>query len=232
LVLLAAVGGPAAAASFVYADPAPAQVGQSYQFSASIEEPFRDLPDQWTLQGQTDLENATWTVQVSAQGEPVANPSASGGSFNLSLDQSDNPTPTLVNVTVSGDVPPIDTYSYSDRASENISVMSINQISDGTPNELREILTPRYTEESRQARQAIDAAIEAVGGRNAKIEQAISAYNTGNFGNAVSRAEEAESGAQSGQLLLYAAIGVVAIVVIAGAVYYWRQRRDTGYKLQ
>ncbi|MFB6311231.1 MAG: hypothetical protein ABEH64_08640 [Salinirussus sp.] len=231
VILLVAVG-TAGAVTVVGDDPGPVQVDSTIEYSAAVEEPFRNAPSEWTLQASTNLENATWVVSVSSQGDPVATRDFGGENFTLDLSEATNPTPTLVNITLTGDVPPISSYSYADRSTESVSVMTIARVSGGNANVLGEVTAPRYTQESREARQAIDAAIEAVGGRNDKIEQAISAYNTGNFGNAVSLAEEAESGAQSGQLILFLVIGVVVLAVLAGAVYYWRQRQQCGYKLQ
>lgn len=229
LVALAAVGS-AAALTVEYTQPEPAQVGESIEYNATIEEPFRDAPDQWTLQGQTELGNATWTIQVLAQGDPVATRDFGGESFTYDLNSQSGAT--TVEITVSGDVTAIEEYNYEDRSSENHTVMTIARLSDGNTNPLQTIVGHRYSEQSRQARQAIDAAIEAVGGRNDKIEQAISAYDSENFENAIALAQEAESGAQSGQLLLYGIGALVLVALVGGGVYYWRERREKGYKLQ
>ncbi len=231
VVLLASVG-TAAAVTVEFSEPSPVQVGDEVEYSVAVEEPFRDAPDQWTLQASTGLGNATWTIQVSAQGDPVDTQDGAGGNVTYDLSQSTSPTPTLVNVTVGGDVPTIDAYSYDEPASERIELLTISRVTDGNANELQTIEVRRYTEASQNARTAIDSAIEAVGDRNDKIEQAISSYDNGNFENAQSLAEEAEGGAQSGQLLLYAAIAIVLLAVVGGGVYYWRKQRDTGYKLQ
>ena len=226
VVAFAAVG-TAAAVTVSASDPEPAQVGDSVEYTATIEEPFRDAPDQWTLEGETELGNATWTIQVTAQGDPVTTQDYSGQSFSHDLDSASGATE--VEVTLSGDVRTIGEFNYEDYAEENFTMMALAR---GAGAELETITATRYTEESQAARQAIDSAIEAVGGRNDKIEQAISSYNTGNFENAQSLAEEAQSGAQSGQLLLYAVVAVVVLAVVGGAVYYWRQQQDKGYKLQ
>jgi hypothetical protein len=231
VVLLAFVG-TAAAVTVEFSEPAPVQVGDEVEYSVAVEEPFRDAPDQWTLQGSTGLGNATWTLQVSAQGDPVDTQDAAGQNITYDLSQSTSPTPTLVNVSVSGDVPPVDAYSYDQPAGERVELLTISRVTDGNVNDLQTVEVRRYTEASQAARTAIDGAIEAVGSRNDKIEQAISSYDNGNFENARSLAEEAESGAQSGQLLLYAAIAVVVLAIVGGGVYYWRKQRDTGYKLQ
>ena len=231
VVLLAFVG-TAAAVTVEFTEPAPVQVGDEVEYSVAVEQPFREAPDEWTLQASTGLGNATWTLRVSAQGDPVDTQDAAGENISYDLSQSTSPTPTLVNVSVSGDVPSIGAYSYDEPASERVELLTISRVTDGNVNELETIEVRRYTEGSQGARTAIDSAIETVGGRNDKIEQAISSYDNGNFENAQSLAEEAESGAQSGQLLLYAAIAIVILAVVGGGIYYWRKQRDTGYKLQ
>jgi len=230
VVLLFAAVGTAAAVTVDGSSPGPAQVGESMEYNATIEEPFRDAPDQWTLQGSTDLANASWTVQVTAQGDPVETIDRGGDNFTYDLDSATGATE--VEITVSGDVRPIDDFAYEDRSGENHTVLTVARLSDGTTNELASFTGHRYTAASQEARNAIDAAIEANDGRTDKIDQAISAYDNENFENAVALAEEAESGAQSSQLILYAVAAVVVLALIGGGIYYWRQQQDKGYKLQ
>jgi hypothetical protein len=229
VVALAAVG-TASALTVDASEPAPATVGDSMEYTATIEEPFRDAPDEWTLQGETALGNATWTVQVTAQGDEVTTEDFSGSNFTHDLDSATGATE--VEITVSGDVTAIDEYSYDDYADENYTVMALSRGAGEGAAELETITGHRYTAASQEARGAIDSAIESVGSRNDKIDQAISSYDNGNFENARSLAEEAESGAQSGQLLLYGGVAVGILLVLAAGVYYWRQRQDQGYKLQ
>jgi hypothetical protein len=229
-VLLFAAVGTAAAVTVDGSSPAPAKVGESVEYTATLEEPFRDAPDQWTLQGSTALENASWTVQVSAQGDPVETIDSGGDNFTYDLDSTTGAT--QVEITVTGDVQPIDDFVYADQSSENHTVLTVARLSDGNENVLASFVGPRYTAASQEARTAIDAAIEANDGRTDKVDQAISAYDNENFENAVALAEEAESGAQSSQLILYAVIAIVVLAVIGGGIYYWRQQQDQGYKLQ
>jgi hypothetical protein len=226
VVALAAVG-TATAVTVQADDPEPMAVGSSVEYTATVQEPFRDAPDQWALEGETELGNATWTVQVTAQGDPVTTEDYQGQSFSHDLDSATGATE--IEVTVSGDVRSIGEYDYDDYAEENFTLAALSR---GAGAELDTITATRYTEESREARQAIDSAIEAVGGTNDAIERAISSYNNGNFENAIGLAEDAQSGAQSGQLLLYAVIAVVVLAVVGGGVYYYRQQQDQGYKLQ
>jgi len=234
-VSLVAVG-TAAAATVSGTTPGPTAEGESVTASATVEEPFRDMPDQWTLQGATDLENASWTVTVSSQGDEVETQSFTGQSFTYDLTRDTGAT--TVEIDVSGDVPALNTYDYANRAAENYTAIAVGQSSGDTMSEMATLEAHRYTSApgdavgSQEARAAIDAAIESVGGQNQKIEQAISAYDNGNFENAVSLAEEAESGAQSSQLLMIGAGVVVVLLLVGGGVFYWRQNRDKGHKLQ
>ena len=224
--------GTAAAVTVDGSAPAPAEVGQTVSHEVTVEEPFRDAPDQWTLNGQTDLQDPSWTIQVEAQGDPVDTQDISGESFGYDL-QSDTGA-TVVTVEVTGQVPELSTYDYRSLENENYTAISLAR----GDSEMETFTAHRFTtgsgEEpgSQEARQAIDEAVEAAGGENDKIDQAISAYDNGNFENAVSLADEAQGGAQSSQLLLIAAGVVVVLALVGGGVYYWRQSRDKGHKLQ
>lgn len=174
--------------------PASAQVGDAISFTATVQNPFQNAPDRWTLQGRTELENASWTIQVSDEGDPVDTVDAGGEQFRYDLDRRTGAT--TVEITVSGNVPPRSGYSYEEMSRENVTIISIGRRSNGAENEIEAFESHRYTEESRAARNAIDDAIEAVGGTNDTVEQAISAYNSGNFGDAINLANEAEGGGE------------------------------------
>lgn len=232
LVVALLAAGTAAAVTIQGQAPPPAETGENVNTSVTIDEPFREAPTQWTLQGSTELENASWTVEVTAQGDPVDTIDAGGQSFEYTLDRSTSPTPTEVEITVRGDVPELSSFNYEEMSAENYSAVTVSRVSDGTTTELESFQSHRYTEESREARTAIDDAIDSAGGSNDKIEQAISSYDNGNFENAVSLANEAESGAQSSQLLFIAAGVVVVLALVGGGVYYWREQRKSDYKLQ
>mgnify|MGYP000123806774 CR=1 FL=1 len=234
-VSLVAVG-TAAAATVSGSAPAATAEGETVSTTATVEEPFRDMPDQWTLQGTTDLENASWTVTVSAQGDEVDTQSFSGGSFTYDLDRQTGAT--TVEIDVTGEVPALNTFDYGNPAAENYTAASVGQSSGDTMTAMATFEGHRYTSApgdavgSQEARAAIDEAVESAGEDNGNVQQAISAYNNGNFENAVSLAEDAESGAQTSQLLMIGAGVVVVLLLVGGGVYYWRQNRDKGHKLQ
>lgn len=236
---LTAVG--TAAAITVSGDaPAPAENGTEVSMTTSIDEPFADAPDQWTLRGETELENATWTVEAYDQrGNIVTRQDVSGSNFTQDLNFDNDAT--RVNVTVTGTVPTLSSFNYEDRASENYTVMQLSQVNGDALDQTWD--SHRYTAQSQTARQAIDdaqAAVDEAAGSAGQdnVDRAISAYNAGNFENAISLAEEAQSTAEDNQndaglpiALIVGAI-VVLLIVVGGGVYYWRSQQQENYKLQ
>ncbi len=234
-VSLVAVG--TAGAISVSADaPEQTQVDESVTATVTIQDPFEEQPDQWTLQGTTALENASWTVTTLRQGSTVETNEYAGDNFTQNLDIESGVDE--VEIQVSGTVPALSTFDYDEMSAENYTVASIARNVDGTANTIESFAAHRYTvaegdtPNSLEARQAIDAAIEANGGTNDKINQAISSYNAGNFENAVSLANEAESSAGTSSLLMIGAGVVVLLALVGGGYYYWQSRQESSYKLQ
>ncbi|MHB9288074.1 hypothetical protein ACKVMT_13655 [Halobacteriales archaeon Cl-PHB] len=234
-VSLVAVG--TAGAISVSADaPDQTQVGESVSATVTISDPFEDQPDQWTLQGTSGLDNASWTVTTLQQGSTVETNQYAGDNFtqDLSIDSGVDE----VQIEVSGAAPALNSFDYEEMSAENYTVATVARNVDGTANAIESFTAHRYTvadgdaPNSLEARQAIDAAIDANGGTNDKIDQAISSYDAGNFQNAVSLAEEAESSAGTSSLLLIGAGVVVLLALVAGGYYYWQSRQQTNYKLQ
>ncbi|NIX19489.1 MAG: hypothetical protein GWN07_06455, partial [Actinobacteria bacterium] len=121
--------------------------------------------EQWLLEGDTELDNVTWTVQVENQaGSQIDQQSYDGQTFEhqVSLENDHD----LFRVTVTGTVPPVENYTYS--PAETFVFAELNQARQGgTSDVIESYETHHYTEDSRAARQAIDeadAAIEAAGG--------------------------------------------------------------------
>lgn len=234
-ISLVAVG-TAAAIDIAGDPPGQTQEGETVSMTVTIQDPFAEQPDQWTLQGSSALENASWTVTTLQQGSTVETTEYAGSNFtqDLSIDSGVDE----VEIQVSGAVPALNTFDYENKAAENYTVASVARNVDGTANVLKAFTAHRYTAapdgetSSLDARKAIDAAIEANGGTNDKIKQAISSYNNGNFENAVSLANEAESGAGTSQFLLIGAGVVVILALVGGGYYYWQSRQQSNYKLQ
>jgi hypothetical protein len=241
--LVVSAAGPAAAMS-ASASGAPdeKQVGEDVESTFTITKPFSEY-DAWTLNGETELNDVTWTVQLFDQGgSKIDQTSYDGQSFNHSLEKSDA---FQMKVVVKGTVPEVENYSY-DPAQELV-LAELNQHRDGGSSADIDAWTFRpYTAESQEARDAIDSAREAidsaessgasVSGAEDTLDNAVSAFDAENFGNAVDLAEEAETKAESSQqssqqtqMLLYGAAGLLALVVVVGGALWYRSNQQDDY---
>lgn len=233
--------GTAAAISTTGQAPAPAENGTEVSMTATVDEPFADAPDQWTLRGDTELENATWIVEAYDQrGSVVAreNVQASNVTQDLNFDND----ATRVNVTVTGSVPTLTAFNYEDRSAENYTVMRLSQ-ADGSALE-KSWDSHRYTNGSQTAREAIDEAATAVDEASGNagqddLDRAISAYNNDNFENAISLAADAQSTAEENTsddsglpIALIAGVIVVVLLAVGGGVYYRQSQQQDTSRLQ
>ncbi|WP_136717292.1 hypothetical protein [Halorientalis salina] len=224
--------------------PEEAEVGSATSATVTVSELYTDAPGEWTLRAESNFTGTVdWQISKKKFGNAgVDNESASGSSFETTINREQDETET-VTVSVSGTVPEIDQYSYENR--QNVTAVTIYRVSDGEKVELGTTRIEYFTNESKNAREAIDSARQAINdtGGNAEaersLEQAISAYNSGNFENAVSNAEDAESTANSAaqsqqttQLLMYGGVAAVVLVVVVGGVWYWRNQQDDYDKLR
>ena len=237
---------PAAAMS-VSADGAPseAQVGEDVQTTFTIEKPFSEY-QQWTLNGQTELTDVTWTVKLYDQaGDKIGQQSYDGQSFNHSLQESDA---LEVQVVLEGTVPEVTNFTYD--PAQTALLAELNQVREGGSSQTIDAWQFRpYTEESQKARDAIESAEQAISDAEdsgasvseakSTLESAVSAFDHGNFENAVKLAEDAKSSAESSkessqqtQMLLYGGLGLVALVAIVGGVLWYRSQQDDYDKLR
>lgn len=244
LVLVVAIAAGAGVTGAVtisdHETPAEAKVGERMTVSYVFTDLYTDPQyEQWTLQGETGLDDVTWTVQLIDQADTVQDQQAYDGAvFNQSIDIETDTAEVRVEVT--GEVPAIGNWSYADgnpflfaefRLARQGGTSAVIQTFDETT---------RYTDESRQARNAIESArtaiSEAGGHEDAEntLSSAISAYNAGNFQNAVNLANQAEETAQKAQqgqeqrnLLLMGAGVVVLIAIVIGVVFWYRSRQTT-----
>jgi cobalamin biosynthesis Mg chelatase CobN len=238
LLLLCAAVAPAGAVSVnTQGVPDGERVGQQTSATYSFEELY-DQYDQWTLRGETQLEQATWTVSLYDQtGSRVARNTYNGASFNQTVAAAEDVNRVEVNVT--GAVPSVTNFSYDPAQTFTMAAFTQSQ-QGGTSSAIGEPTEVRYyTENSREARSAIDEAASAVESADSAeaeelLSSAISAYNAGNFENAVNlagqaseTAQEAQQSQQTTQLLVYAGVGLLVLLVIAGAVYWFLNNRDT-----
>ena len=221
--------------------PNETQVGETVTTTVTIEDPFVDMPDQWTLQGSTELENVGWTVTVLQQGEQVSQESYGNQTFEQALDAANNGD--TIEVELTGETPAVSNYTYEPR--ETYTLYDFDTVQGSSTSDLNATSVHHYTNASKSARMAIDEASEAInasgGGSEAQndLDQAISAYNSGNFDNAESnaadaqsQAEQAEQSAQRTQTILMAVGALVVLGLIGGGIYYWRSNQNEPTKLQ
>lgn len=237
IALLAA--GTAAAIQFDGEAPESAEVGSEVNMSIEITEPFADpLPSQWTLEGDTELNSADWTIVAEDNTGDIV---VRSDTNELQLNADDSIV--AVTVEIRGEVPEGISFNYENQDEENyVAVELLRQTDSGAERVADEAIweAHRFTAESQEARTAIDAASGAVdssgGSGQDDLDRAIVAYNNGNFQNAIDLAEEAESTAegseQTTQFLLIGGAVVVLIAVVGGGFYVYRQRQQDTNKLR
>jgi hypothetical protein len=243
LVLLAAVAAPAAAVSVADSDvPEEAEVGSQVSATVTLDELYKNPQlEAWTLRGETNLTDVTWTVTTYDQtGSKLDQQSADGQ--NVSVDVAAADDVSEVQVKITGTVPEVNGYSY-DPAHE-FSLVSLTQARDGgSSTELKTWQTHHYTEDSASARDALDTAAAAIDGSNSQqaektFDNAVSAYENANFDLATELANEAQSQAESAkqsdqtmQLALYAVGGLLVVGLLVGGFVWYRSQQDSYDKL-
>lgn len=267
LVLVLAVTAVAPAVAINVSDqqvPGEAEVGETVEATIELDNLYQDPNFQtWTLVGQTELENVTWTVAfMNPSGDVFAQRQYNGQEFSqngISADSQEFDDPvTEISVTVRGDVPAVETYTYPEKESFAITSLTQEAGETGSTNEIDTWRVHHYTTGddtsvgSQQARSAISSAegaiLEAeeagadVSQANASLETAIEFYRLGQFqqahesattaeDNAVEAKEEAEASQKTSQLLLYAVAAVVVLGLLGGGYWYYKQSQDTYDKL-
>lgn len=220
--------------------PADAEVGTEVTANYTIAELYSDGVNEWTLRGSTNLTGVSWIVTKRKLSGDVVRENYGGSSFQTRVSAANDVERVTVRVT--GATPAIDALRYEPR--ERFVATRLVRIAGENEQELGRYQVHHYTAESREARQAI-ADAEAAMGENPpadaerSLQQAISAYENGNFPNAISNAEDAETEAtnaresrQRFELILYGAIGVVVLIAVFGGIYYYRSRQDTYSQLR
>ena len=242
LVVALGLGTAAVATADIFGEtedgpPAEAEVGAELRFTVVVDAPF-DVDDPWTLQATSALDEATVTlVSLDGAGNQVERTT----NRTLELDSSDGVS--SVEIQVTGDVPAIQTYSYEDPAREHVQALRVAEVVDGEASTVENgsFDVHRYTEESREARQAIDDASEAVADADSsdaedRLEEAIVHYDSENFAEAISAADDARDTAESEgelrELLLLGAGVVVIFALVGGGIYLWQARQEDTNKLQ
>ncbi|MFQ3319931.1 MAG: hypothetical protein ACI8UR_001640 [Natronomonas sp.] len=224
--------GPAAAVDSEPQDmPEDAEVGSDVQVTYEFTSLYGEF-EQWTLHGETNLTNVTWTVRHYDQaGNQIRQASYDGQSFDEDVNIEDDTS--RIEVRVTGTTPEIQNLSYD--PPERFTLAKFTQVrSGGTEDEIADYQIHHYTQETKEARNAIDSASEAVEGSGSSeaqssLDSAISAYEAGNFENAISLAERAEDEAtqsQSVRTAVLAGAGVVVLLVLLGGGYYLYKSRQ------
>jgi cobalamin biosynthesis Mg chelatase CobN len=242
VVLLGAVGTAAALTISASDVPDEAEVGSEVESRFTIDDAFTENSE-YTLVLETEMRNVSWVVEKYDQNDRVDGARYSGGGQNFEQQVTSNPTGDEIRIQVRGDVPSIEEYQYENR--ENFTVVAIKARTGDNTQTLETYSVYHFTEESKNARDAIssaEGAIETAGGNQQaerSLQQAISAYENGNFENAISNAEDAERAAnqaqqsqQTTQMLLFGGLGVVLLAVVVGGVWYWRNQQDDYDKLR
>lgn len=221
--------------------PDEGEVGTEVEASYRISDLYEgNDPDEWTLRATTELEGVSWTVQKRKLSGDVEPESHSGSTFETTISSDDGDD--VVTVSVVGTVPPLAEPQYD--PAETFSITRLDQVTGAQENKLGEWNVHHYTASSREAREEIEdaqAVVDADAPEDAQreLEQAISAYNAGNFENAIANAEDAQRTVDQAdrsqsrmQAALYAGLGVLALLVVFGGVYYYQRRRDTYKELR
>lgn len=216
--------------------PEEAEVGGDVEATFELTELF-DEHEQWTLEGETELRNATWSVKLYDQGGNQIDTSETG-SLSQEIDIDDGVS--RVEVRVVGTAPPVDNYSY-DPPQQFVAANLTQTAAGGSQQAIASYQVHHYTQESDEAREAIDSARDAVessssDGGQALLNSAISSYENENFGNAIDSAVQAEEEASQNRLLRMGAMGLVAVVVlvvlVGGGYRLYRSRQQGPSRLK
>ena len=217
------------------------QVGSDAAVTYTLSDPFTDVPNQYTLEGETQLTNVSWTVEVYRAGSQISENTYGGQNFSQQLDVNNNGDE--VRVKLEGTAPAVANFTYPEE--ETFLVAELTRVSGNNPTTFRTDRAHHYTEASKDARQAIadaEQAIEEAGG-NAEAEELLAnaknAYrNEEAFATArnisqqaQTKANQAKNSAQQTQLILMVAGAVVVIGLLAGGFLYWRSQQDEYSKL-
>jgi len=186
VVLGVVVAGTAAAVSVAEEDvPERAEVGETVTATITLDELYQNPNyEEWSVAGETELENVTWTVEfVSQTGDEIRQVEVDGQSLNqsavetpeeLSVDAGADTPAAEVQVQVTGDVPEIEEYTYPELGQsgepESFTVVSLTQDrgAGGTSNTITNPdggegwETVHFTAESQSARDALDSARETI----------------------------------------------------------------------
>lgn len=252
-LVVGAVAGVAVAIETPEQDvPEEAEAGEKITVSFTLTELYRNPQfTEWSLGGETELENATWTIEhKNDMGNTVNVTQVDGQEVTAGPFQADGEVNEL-QVEVTGTVPEPGNFTYPEEESFLVAELT-QERQGGTSNDIGEPRTiHHYTEKSKQAKNKIREAEEAIqsaedagaspSDAQDKLENAITFYEgdsdaedfdnaISNAENAIEDAESAESSAKSTEqrntLLMYGGIGLVVLLIVGGGIYWYRQQQD------
>ena len=234
LLLVASLVAVPVAAISAAADGVPSeqQVGEERQATFTLTDLYEDGSQEFTLRGETELDAANWRVRFVKLNGDTTSETFSGSSFETTVSSNENVE--RVEVRVTGEAPTVENFTYD--PAQNFEFARLAKVVGDNVNTVDSWDVVHYTAESAEAREAIDAAARAVEESNdqqseEQLNRAIRAYGSGDFELATDLASDAEESArqsqqssQTTQLLLFGAIGVVALAVVVGGALYLRGR--------
>ena len=239
-MLLAATGTAAALSISTDGLPGEVEAGEEVSVTYTIDDPFTDTANDWTLIADTQLENVRWTVTVLRAGTPVEDGQTTSGQQSFEQDLNVENGGDEVRIELVGDAPEVENYTYEPE--QTFTVAALDQRGGNNTDELANDSAHHYTSESQDAREAIDSAQSAIdaasGNQEAQdtLDSAISSYENENFENAIDLAEQAQNTAESAQqsaqttqTILLAVGGLVVLLLIGGGVYYWQSQQGDDY---
>ncbi|WP_181692299.1 hypothetical protein [Natronomonas sp. LN261] len=218
--------------------PEESEVGTDFEATFEVTGLFDEF-ERWTLVANTELENATWTIRRYNQaGDELSREDADGPTATEPVDIDDDTA--RVEVRVTGTTPELEALSYEPPDRFVAAAFTLER-EGGTERTIGSHEVHHYTEQSREAREAIDSASEAVeesGSDEARssLDSAISAYESGNFENAIDLAERAEGEVSQSRLIRNALLGVGVVIVLAvllgGGYWVYKSRQQAPSRLK
>lgn len=241
VIAMAAVGTAAAVTASDTSAPEEAQVGEEVTAEVTLTELYSEDSD-WTLRGTTEMQNVTnWQVtQTYPNGTTVTDSFEGQEQFELDVASGDNFESITVSIT--GDAPSVESFSYD--PPQRFEAAKLTKVVGEGENDIETVQVHHYTNESREAWNAIRDAQEVVdesGNADAEsdLQDAIQFYESENFQQAIDNAERAENSAEDAQqsqdtmtLLLYGVGALIVLALIGGGIYYYRSQQDSYDKLR
>lgn len=203
VALLTATAGVAGAVS-VTSESIPQEstaTGETVTLEVALGELYADQ-SAWDLTATTGLEDAEWTVEDRSGGSVDDTREYSGSSIDAGrLNGSAENAPESVHVVVSGTVPTPQTFSYDD--GQSFQALEIEGVTDNVVFTVDTWSLDHHTSDSRTARtrlEEVESSIEQaqsdgedISAAETSFEEAVTAFDSGDFETATSRADEAAS---------------------------------------